>query len=124
MKIGISGIHHVQFTVRPEDEAACKAFYGGVLGLEEFPKPEPLRDRGGAFFRCGNIEVHLSLEDEPDNGGSRRHLCFEVDDLGVAEAALREAGAEIIPDRQPIEEWVRFYVRDPGGNRVEFAQAR
>ena len=124
MKIGIKGIHHVQFTVRPEDEAACKAFYGGVLGLEEFPKPEPLRDRGGAFYRGGNVEVHLSPEDVPNNETSRRHLCFEVEDLAKAEAALREAGAEIIPDRRPIDNWVRFFLRDPGGNRVEFAQVR
>jgi len=124
MKIGIKGVHHVQFTVRPEDEAACKAFYGGVLGLEEIPKPEPLLHRGGAFYRGGNVEVHLSLEDEPNNETSRRHLCFEVEDLAKAETELREAGVEIIQDKQPIEEWVRFYLRDPGGNRVEFAQAR
>lgn len=124
MAIGIKGIHHVQFTVRPEDEAACRAFYGELLGMKEVPKPVPLRRRGGAFYRGGNVEVHLALEDGPNNETSRRHLCFEVEDLEGAEAALRAAGVEIIPDRQPIEEWVRFYVRDPGGNRVEFAQVR
>jgi len=31
---------------------------------------------------------------------------------------------EIVPDLQPIEEWERFYVRDPAGVRVEFAQVR
>ena len=96
----------------------------GTLSLINAGLAEPLRHRGGVFYRGGNVEIHLSLEDEPNNETSRRHLCFEVEDLGTAEAALREAGVEIIPDRQPIAEWVRFYVRDPGGNRVEFAQAR
>jgi catechol 2,3-dioxygenase-like lactoylglutathione lyase family enzyme len=124
MMVGISGVHHVQFTVRHEEEKACKAFYGGVLGLEEFPKPEPLRHRGGAFYQCRNVEVHLALEEEPNAETSRRHVCFEVSDLEKAEQALRAAGVEVIADQQPIEEWTRFYVRDPVGNRVEFAQRR
>lgn len=124
MTVGISGVHHVQFTVRKADEAACKAFYGGTLGLEEVPKPIPLRRRGGAFYRLANVEVHLAIEEEPSNESSRRHVCFEVDDLRAAEAALRAAGVAIIEDEQPIAEWVRFYMRDPGGNRVEFAERR
>ncbi|MFP6889369.1 MAG: VOC family protein, partial [Nitrospinota bacterium] len=55
---------------------------------------------------------------------SGQYVCFEVDDLARAEAALRAGGVEIVPDLQPIEEWERFYVRDPAGVRVEFAQVR
>lgn len=118
----LQGIHHVQITARPSEEAACRRFYGEVLGLEEVPKPAPLLKNGGAYFRFGDNELHLSIEDSPHNEGSKRHVCFEVDDLARAEAALRGAGVEIIPDAQPIEEWERFYVRDPAGNRVEFAR--
>ena len=43
-------------------------------------------------------------------------------DLDAAEAAFRAAGVEIIADPEPVPQWKRFYVRDPGGNRVEVAQ--
>jgi hypothetical protein len=45
-----------------------------------------------------------------------------VANLADAEAAMREAGIEIIPDNNPIAGWRRFYIRDPGGNRIEIAQ--
>jgi len=35
---------------------------------------------------------------------------------------MRAAAIEIIPDNQPIQGWRRFYVRDPGGNRIEIAE--
>lgn len=120
--IGVTGIHHVQITARPGEEAACKRFYGDILGLEEVPKPAPLLKNGGAYYRRGGSELHLSIEEATGNEASRRHVCFEVADLDRAEAALREAGVEIIPDAQPIDEWKRFYVHDPAGSRVEFAQ--
>lgn len=124
MELGITGIHHVQIGVRPEDEAACRRFYGGILGMKEAPKPVPLRKNGGAYFYLAGIELHLSLEETPENAASGQHVCFEVDDLARAEAALRAGRVEIVPDLQPIEEWERFYVRDPAGVRVEFAQVR
>ncbi|MFP6870899.1 MAG: VOC family protein [Nitrospinota bacterium] len=124
MELGITGIHHVQIGVRPEDEAACRRFYGGILGMKEAPKPVPLRKNGGAYFYLAGIELHLSLEETPENVARGQHVCFEVDDLARAEAALRAGGVEIVPDLQPIEEWERFYVRDPAGVRVEFAQVR
>jgi catechol 2,3-dioxygenase-like lactoylglutathione lyase family enzyme len=120
VSIRLTQIHHVQITVPPSAETACKHFYGTVLGLEEMPKPLPLRKNGGAWYRNGSNELHLSLE-EVDNRPSRRHVCLMVEDLGAAEATLREAGVEIVPDTQPIEGWRRFYVRDPGGNRLEIA---
>ena len=124
MGFRIRGVHHVQVTAPPGAVEACKRFYGGVLGLAEIPKAEGLH-RPGAWYRLGGMELHVSMEEGPtDNPASRRHLCYEVDDLAEAERRLKEAGVEIIPDQQPIEAWVRFYVRDPAGNRVEFAQKR
>jgi catechol 2,3-dioxygenase-like lactoylglutathione lyase family enzyme len=69
------------------------------------------------------VEIHLSVEDAiKDNQASRRHVCFMVSELAGAEAAIRDAGIEIIPDDNPIEGWRRFYTRDPGGNRIEIAE--
>jgi predicted enzyme related to lactoylglutathione lyase len=45
-----------------------------------------------------------------------------VKDLAEAEQKFRSAGVEILPDDQPTPGWLRFYVRDPGGNRLEIAQ--
>ena len=92
MELGITGIHHVQIGVRPEDEAACRRFYGGILGMKEAPKPVPLRKNGGAYFYLAGIELHLSLEETPENAASGQHVCFELDDLARAEAALRAGG--------------------------------
>lgn len=116
-------INHIQVTVPAAAEEASKHFYGSLLGLEEIRKPAILRNRGGAWYRCGAVELHLSIEDrQADNQASRRHVCFVVADLAKAEDVMREGGVEIIPDNQPIENWRRFYVRDPGGNRIEIVE--
>jgi catechol 2,3-dioxygenase-like lactoylglutathione lyase family enzyme len=94
-----------------------------VLGLKCIEKPGALAKNGGAWYRLGPIEVHVSPEDG-DLGGdtSKRHVCYLVADLGKAETELSRQGIAIIPDLQPIKGWARFYVRDPGGNRIEIAQ--
>lgn len=123
MAIEIIELNHVQVTVPKMMEAAAKQFYGGVLGLEEIPKPGASKKRGGAWYRVGAVELHLSIEDGVEAAdASKRHVCYMVADVARTESELRQAGVEIIPDRQPIEGWKRFYVRDPGGNRIEIAQ--
>ncbi len=124
MAVTIEAIDHVQITVPKAAEAAAKRFYGEVLGLEEIPKPAVLAGRGGAWFQKGTLQVHLSVEEGvlEGNHASRRHVCYMVADLEEAEREMRAAGVEIIPDNQPVEGWLRFYVRDPGGNRLEIAQ--
>jgi catechol 2,3-dioxygenase-like lactoylglutathione lyase family enzyme len=126
MPITITELNHVQVTVPGSAEQEAKHFYGTLLGLEEIPKPagpRSPRSQRGAWYRCGNVELHLSVEDlSTDNHVSRRHVCFMVSNLADAESAIRDAGIEIIPDDNPIEGWRRFYARDPGGNRVEIAQ--
>ena len=119
-----ANFHHVNVTVPRSLEQAAKHFYGVILGLQEVPKPESSRRRGGAWYQLGPMQLHLSIE-EPlgENCISKRHVCYTVSNVAEAEERFRKAGVEILPDDQPTPGWTRFYVRDPGGNRLEIAQA-
>lgn len=119
-----TAVHHVNVTVPKSLEAAAKYFYGVVMQLIEVPKPEESRGRGGAWYQLGPIQLHLSIEDGlAEDCLSKRHVCYTVEDLAQAEERFRTAGVEIIADDSPIIGWRRFYVRDPGGNKLEIAQA-
>ena len=118
-----AGIHHVNVTVPKSLEDAAKHFYGEVMGLQEVQKPESSRGRGGAWYQLGPVQLHLSVENLEGAPLSKRHVCYTVADLAAAEERFRSFGVEIIPDDQPMPDWPRFYVRDPGGNRLEIAQA-
>jgi catechol 2,3-dioxygenase-like lactoylglutathione lyase family enzyme len=117
-------LHHVNVTVPKSLEDAAKHFYGVVMALEEVPKPDSSRGRGGAWYQLGPMQLHLSIE-EPlrQDCISKRHVCYIVSDLAEAEEQFRNAGVEIVPDDLPTPGWSRCYVRDPGGNRLEIAQA-
>jgi len=119
-----ASFHHVNVTVPKSLEEAAKHFYGVVMGLQEVPKPESSRGRGGAWYQLGQMQLHLSIE-QPlgENCVSKRHVCYTVGNLAEAEKRFRDAGVEIFPDDLPTAGWSRFYVRDPGGNRLEIAQA-
>jgi catechol 2,3-dioxygenase-like lactoylglutathione lyase family enzyme len=124
MSAGIINFHHVNVTVPRALEQAAKDFYGTRLGLEEVPKPEASRARGGAWYQLGSVQLHLSLEDGLDERPSTRHVCFVVENLDRARQHLASAGVEILPDPRPVSGTQRFYVRDPGGNLIEIAQRK
>ena len=118
-----ASFHHVNVTVPKSLEGEAKHFYGVVMGLTEVRKPAASRGRGGAWYQLGPTQLHLSIEDGlEEHCISKRHVCYLVDDLQAAEQKFREAGVEIYPDDIPTPGWLRFYVRDPGGNRLEIAQ--
>jgi catechol 2,3-dioxygenase-like lactoylglutathione lyase family enzyme len=118
----IEGIDHVQMTSSPEVEKEMLFFYGKVLQLKEIAKPELLQANRGAWYLLGDVQLHLSLEQNSSNETSRRHICFRVANLNAFEQHLIAHGIEIIPDRQPIPGYNRFYLRDPGGNRIEIVE--
>jgi catechol 2,3-dioxygenase-like lactoylglutathione lyase family enzyme len=119
----LESIDHVQVTVPPSALAEALRFYSVVLGLEPIAKPEALAPNGGAWYRLGAVELHLSREEAVSlAGASKRHVCYVVSDLEEARLELVRQAVEIIPDRQPIPGWARFYIWDPGGNRIEIAQ--
>ena len=51
--MGVLGLDHVQLAAPPGCEEAARRFFGGLLGLAEVEKPEPLRSRGGVWFALG-----------------------------------------------------------------------
>ena len=120
----IDGIHHVQVSAPLGLEDAMRAFYTGVLGLPEVAKPAILQPRGGVWFSCGALELHVGIDADPDNHFSRRHVALLVRRLDDVRDALETAGIDVEEDRAPLERIVRFYCRDPAGNRVEFVQKR
>jgi catechol 2,3-dioxygenase-like lactoylglutathione lyase family enzyme len=123
MTISITSLQHVNIRVPPGVEAAAKTFYGTLLGLLEVPKPEDAQVRGGAWYQLGNVQLHLSRDGSVVNEGSKRHICFHVANLEQAKDHLAKGGVEILPDDEPMAGMPRFYIRDPGGNLIEVAEA-
>ena len=117
----VTGIDHVQVAAPAGCEAEAMAFYGGLLGLEELPKPEALAARGGCWFKAGAQELHVGVE-EPFTAARKAHPSFVVSDLDDLAARLTRAGIEVAYDDQ-IPGTRRFQSADPFGNRLEFRQA-
>lgn len=114
-------IHHVQITIPTGAEEDARAFYCGVLGLEEVPKPESLAGRGGLWVRTGNLTLHIGTEDGVDRAASKAHVAYEVSDAKEAARCLQSHGIRIL-DSVPIPGYDRFEFRDPFGNRAECIQ--
>jgi catechol 2,3-dioxygenase-like lactoylglutathione lyase family enzyme len=119
--VTILGIDHVQVAAPRGCEAEARAFYGGLLGLEELPKPEALSARGGCWFRAGSGELHVGVE-EPFTPARKAHPGFVVDDLAELAGRLRAEGIEVTPD-ETLPGVERAHVSDPFGNRLELRQA-
>jgi catechol 2,3-dioxygenase-like lactoylglutathione lyase family enzyme len=119
--VGILGIDHVQVAIPRGGEDAARTFYAGLLGLAEISKPEPIRARGGVWFRVGGQELHLGVE-EPFAPARKAHPGLVASDLDAVRARL--AGAELgFEDDDKIAGVDRLFVADPFGNRVEVRQA-
>jgi len=114
------GYHHVQLAMPPGEEDAAIAFYGGVLGLDEVPKPPELADRGGVWFRTGDLEVHLGVE-EGFQPAMKAHPAFLVEDLERMRARVEMSGYKVIESEQ-FSGFRRVHVRDPFGNRLELIE--
>ena len=58
----VIGIDHIQLAMPAAGEAEARRLYGDVLGLSELAKPESLAGRGGVWFDCGSLQLHLGVE--------------------------------------------------------------
>src|SRR2546421_12646668 len=99
-----------------------RAFYGGILGLEEKQPPQSLAHLNLVWFAAGEgeMELHFRPDPHPPDGTDRRHLCLVVDDLEDYRRRLTEAGAPITP-AEPIPNRPRFFRRGPFDTRLVFS---
>lgn len=118
----ISGIDHVQVAIPSAGEASARAYYGGLLGMTEVPKPPALAARGGCWFESGAAVLHLGVE-EPFAPARKAHPAFLVDDLDALEERLRAEGHTCQRSDGELPGVSRFHTFDPFGNRIEFQQA-
>ena len=116
----ITGIDHVQIAMPVGAEDAARAFYHGVLGLPEVPKPAHLAVRGGAWFQCGSAQLHLGA-DSAFQPAKKVHPALIVAGFDAFVRALRGAKVDV-----QVEEMVaglqRATVNDPFGNKVELIE--
>lgn len=117
------GIDHVQLAMPAGGEALARRFYGEILGLEEIAKPPALAARGGAWFRCGAMQLHLGVEAD-FRAAKKAHPGLLVTDLAALLERLRAAGFEVNFDQEPIAGFERAFTADPFGNRIELLEVR
>jgi len=55
-------LHHMQLAMPRIEESAARALFVDVLGMVEVEKPPVLMTRRGAWFREGDVELHLGIE--------------------------------------------------------------
>lgn len=118
-------LQHVSVPIPPDRVDEGRAFYTGVLGMEELPVPESLTGVALVWFRASDDgdEVHLYAERSPAERVSGQHLCLQVDDIGAFAAELASRGVPVeettvIPGRP------RRMVFDPFGNQIELMQMK
>jgi catechol 2,3-dioxygenase-like lactoylglutathione lyase family enzyme len=58
----VSRIDHVQLAMPPSGEKAARDFYEGLLGVPEVPKPSQLAARGGCWFECRAVKIHVGIQ--------------------------------------------------------------
>ena len=117
------GLDHVQVAAPRGSEDGARRFYGELLGMPELRKPDALRARGGAWFACGERQLHVGIAD-PFAPATKAHpaLLFDLADLDRLAERLTAAGCEVLWD-DAISGTRRFYTADPWGNRIELVGA-
>ncbi len=118
--MSVVGIDHVQLAMPAGGEAAARGFYAELLGMIEVPKPAELAGRGGCWFRGGSAQVHLGVEAD-FRPAAKAHPALLVEDLAALAERLAAAGVRLTA-AVPLPGYVRGFVADPFGNRVELME--
>lgn len=120
--IAFVGVDHVQLAAPPDGEAEARAFYGGLLGLEEITKPPALAARGGCWFQCGAQQIHIGIETE-FRAAKKAHPALRLTDRAAFDGLLARLEAQGVPIKHDDEAIPgvtgRFFIADPWGNRLE-----
>jgi catechol 2,3-dioxygenase-like lactoylglutathione lyase family enzyme len=115
----IVALDHVQVAIPVGSEDVARAFYSGVLGLCEVPKPPVMAARGGAWFEAGTLKLHVGA-DHSFNPARKAHPALLVGGDLAAFVAERSLPATWSHDNPDV---IACHIDDPFGNRIELVQA-
>ena len=122
--LSFKSFSHVSVTVSDLEKA--KAFYGGLIGLKELPRP-PF-NFPGAWYQIGNIQLHLSVNEKlaPRLVERERfnikdpHFALWVEDGDEIARRIAEAGIAHFDFSDSPTGFRQLFIKDPDGNMVEF----
>ena len=117
----VVGLDHVQLAMPKGQEATARGFYGALLGLEELIKPGAVAGRGGLWFKCGDLQLHLGVE-EPFAPARKAHPALRIRGYEPLLDKLSASGVSVARDRV-LSGVERSFVHDPFGNRIELIKA-
>lgn len=116
----VLALDHIQLAMPAGEEARARAFYEGILCIPEVAKPPELAKRGGAWFECCALKIHLGVD--PHFVAARKaHPAFLVEGLPQLVKRLEAAGHKVTAETGALP--ARAYVDDPFGNRLELIAA-
>ena len=113
----VFGLDHVQLAMPVGVEAQAREFYGVLLGLRELPKPAAIVSRGGVWFQCGGLQLHLGVELD-FRAAKKAHPALLIEGYGELLEKLGAAGYEVVVDSS-LSAVTRAFTFDPFGNRIE-----
>lgn len=112
--------HHIAIEVT--NVSRSREFLMALFGLEEIPRlTEGLSAYHGAWFRLGNLDLHLQ-ERPKGSEKSGQHFALVVTNFDdIARKALAFGGK--IEEAKKLEGFSkRCFLRDPDNNRIEVLQ--
>jgi catechol 2,3-dioxygenase-like lactoylglutathione lyase family enzyme len=118
----VTRFHHVSVNCHDASLDDMVAFYGGLLELDDLPRPE-IPGVDGHWHAVGDQQLHLV--GAPPRGtpidATGNHYCVAVADLDAAVAELEARG---IPFQRGLqgESVVQIWINDPAGNTIELQQ--
>ncbi|MET1114645.1 MAG: VOC family protein [Comamonas sp.] len=122
--MSIRGIHHLQLAFRAGREQAMRHFYRDLLGLSELPgarAPGAAQRAQTLRFAAGEQRIDLVGVAQWQPLPAVSHLAFAVQDLQGLRQRLLAAQLPLV-ENQCLAGFVRFYLKDPAGNQLEFLE--
>jgi len=115
--MSIHSINHAQLGFPAGKHALVRHFYSELVGLPEFGPGDGKTLR----FRAGAQRIDLVPVQAWRSPAGVPHLALQVENLPGLRAKLLDAGLALDESRA-LTGHLRFYVRDPAGNALEFLE--
>ena len=118
-------LNHVSVTVT--DLEKTKAFYEGVLGFTEIPRPD-FGFPGVWYGLGGDLQLHIIVNEELTRPPVERetfeiryaHFALWTEDADEAARTMTESGAHFHDFTSTPTGLRQLFIKDPDGNMIEF----